>query len=105
MRRSARAVIWRPRALKFNSGATTQSVNRRGRDKKTAAGAVFLLGGRMAAPLALVIVMMIVRVMAVPVIVLIAVTVALRVVTIFITPAWASASRSPRDCGDGYGLC
>ena len=40
----------------------------------------------MAAPLALVIEMIIVRVMAVPVIVLIAVTLVLRVVTIFITP-------------------
>ena len=40
----------------------------------------------MAAPLALVIEMIIVRVMAVPVIVLIAVTLVLHVVTIFITP-------------------
>jgi len=63
--------------------------------KKTAAEAAFFLGDRMAAALALVVVMMIVGVravvivvvMAVPVIVPMAVTLVLRIVTVLITPS------------------
>ena len=44
MRHSARAVIWSQRALKFDSGVTTQSVNGRGWDEKVAARVAVVFG-------------------------------------------------------------
>ena len=93
-RHFARAVIWRPRALKVGSKQSGSLYLDEGAIKNSGRGRCFLSGDPMAAALALVIVVMIVGVgavvivvvMSVPVIVPMAIALVLGIVTVLIAP-------------------